>query len=367
MSRSLSDVISSSWDNHVLFSLMLELTYACELNCSFCYNDRNKHGKMLTLEKYKDLLTEARGMGCLYLTLTGGEPTLYRDFMNLGGLARGLGYYIRIKTHGTFLTKESILQIKDVIDPAGLDVTIHGADEQTHDRMTQVPGSFSRLMSNLGEMKRREIKVQLRCPITRWNQTQIRSIHALGSDLGMQVVYTPEITGKDDGDHSPFELSPDYNGVVEFYRFAGEIDSEMTFADVESMDQNRSEIRSRYNCGAGTGSITVDPYGDVLPCVAWRKPIGNLWETTIKILWESSEELSRIREWNRRAELFRQEHLDDIGDLVFCPGRAMQECGTPIALYDDIIKLGKALREARSNIPFSRSAADREPESPTGE
>ena len=41
------DVVQRAWRNNTLLSVLLELTYACNLNCSFCYNDRSHRGRPL--------------------------------------------------------------------------------------------------------------------------------------------------------------------------------------------------------------------------------------------------------------------------------------------------------------------------------
>jgi MoaA/NifB/PqqE/SkfB family radical SAM enzyme len=72
--------------------------------------------------------------------------------------------------------------------------------------------------------------------------------------------------------------------------------------------------KSALRCYAGYVSVMVDPYGDVYPCepyVRWRRPTGNVDETSIRTLWASKRynrlrsELSSCREcfWNCTTEL----------------------------------------------------------------
>ena len=283
MSRSLNEVVSRAWENHVLLSLMLELTYACELKCQFCYNDRKRRGRILTFGKYEEILKDARDLGCLYLTLTGGEPTLSKDFFRIGALAKVLRYAVRIKTHGSFMDSSLIERIKKEVDPVGLDVSIHGDNAETHDELTQIPGSFNRLLRHLQLFSESGLSVTLRCPITRLNQDQIEGILEIGDRHGMRVKFSPEITYRDDGDRSPRNLAPDRESVNRYYQIMRQRASRgIEFVDEESTDENRENLTTRYNCGAGTGSLTIDPYGEVLPCVAWRRGLGNIRETSLR-------------------------------------------------------------------------------------
>ena len=39
---SYADTIKRSWNDNRLMSVLLELTYACNLDCTFCYNDLHR-------------------------------------------------------------------------------------------------------------------------------------------------------------------------------------------------------------------------------------------------------------------------------------------------------------------------------------
>ena len=66
--------------NGILHSIMLELTYKCNLDCFFCYNDRKLQGHQMRFAHYEKLLDDLVDMQVLFLTFTGGEPLLNPDF-----------------------------------------------------------------------------------------------------------------------------------------------------------------------------------------------------------------------------------------------------------------------------------------------
>ena len=41
------DLAARTWDENRLFSVLIELTYRCNLDCFFCYNDLGMRGKPL--------------------------------------------------------------------------------------------------------------------------------------------------------------------------------------------------------------------------------------------------------------------------------------------------------------------------------
>jgi MoaA/NifB/PqqE/SkfB family radical SAM enzyme len=69
-----------------------EITYRCNHRCDFCYNAPLKQ-KELDTEQAREVIDKVADFGVLFLTLTGGEPLVRRDFFELGryAVSRGLG------------------------------------------------------------------------------------------------------------------------------------------------------------------------------------------------------------------------------------------------------------------------------------
>ena len=80
--------------------------------------------------------------------------------------------------------------------------------------------------------------------------------------------------------------------------------------------------------------------------MAWRRGLGNIRETSLREIWASSLELARVRRDNEAARKFHVDHQDKIGGIVYCPGRAEQESGSPFTLYEDAVTMSVAVRAA---------------------
>jgi len=343
MSKSLIELITKAWDNNILFSVVLELTNSCDLNCLFCYTDHSKRGKRLTLQKYLSLLDDARDLGAIYLTLTGGEPTLNKNFLEIGAYARRKGFCIRVKTHAAFHDNGLISRIHNEIDPMWIDISIHGATAEIYEKTTGVQGSFKRFLNNVESIAAIGCKVQLLCPLTTINYSQVKEMIALAKIFNVPIRFDPQITPRNNGDLSTSQYALDIEALKTHYLIVNDLfPVKLDFADTESTDDFRESINSRYCCGAGAGSLTIDPWGNVLPCVAWRTTVGDLWTHSLKKIWLSSDTLTTIRDLNEHAESFRKKNLDKIGTVLYCPGRALQETGTVEKLYDDILRQNTA-------------------------
>jgi hypothetical protein len=76
---------------------------------------------------------------------------------------------------------------------------------------------------------------------------------------------------------------------------------------------------SAKHCGAGSAAIAIDPYGNIYPCVQWRRAVGTLHEQKVSDLWghafdgirTEAEEAKRVVAAHPRGK-----------QLNFCPGLA---------------------------------------------
>ena len=60
--KSYGELVMATREENALFSVLLELTYHCNLDCFFCYNDVHLAGRPLQLEQYYGLLDDLAEM-----------------------------------------------------------------------------------------------------------------------------------------------------------------------------------------------------------------------------------------------------------------------------------------------------------------
>ena len=90
-----------------ILSAMIELLDQCNFHCRYCYV-RGSTNSTLSLESVKKVLDQLREVGCIWLTLTGGEPLLHPHFLEIYNYAYDLGFAVTILTNGYLLTSEHI-------------------------------------------------------------------------------------------------------------------------------------------------------------------------------------------------------------------------------------------------------------------
>jgi MoaA/NifB/PqqE/SkfB family radical SAM enzyme len=283
----------------------------------------------------------------LHLTLSGGEPLAHPDFLRLGARARELGFVVRVKSNGHALRGEMARRIRDEVDPYLVEVSLHGANAATHDRQTRVPGSFDRLLANLAGMRSLGLRVKLNSTLTAWNEGEIAEMFALADSLSLPLQVDPEVTPRDDGGREPLRVAASREGVLRLFRLQFERGRAAAGGPAEVArggDDGTMPAPVHKHCGAGSSGIAIDPYGNVYPCVQWRRPVGNLHRQGIREIWRSSAGLAEVRDLTVRIK----ERVDAEGPgshlLNFCPGSAAQ-AGSPFQLYPAAVQRRELLEQ----------------------
>ncbi|MGC1255728.1 MAG: radical SAM protein, partial [Candidatus Acidiferrales bacterium] len=99
MSGLIAEMAAKALKLNIPLSVQLDLTYRCNERCVHCYLDHDDHGEMTTAE-IKDLLDQMADAGVFYLTISGGEILMRRDFFEILEYARTRTFCVKLKTNG---------------------------------------------------------------------------------------------------------------------------------------------------------------------------------------------------------------------------------------------------------------------------
>ena len=169
-------------------TLIAELSYQCPLHCPYCSNPLHigaeTYRHELETEHWIRAFGEARALGVLQLALTGGEPMLRRDLVELCAGARDAGLYSSLITAGTLFTRERAEALKE----AGLDhvqISIQSPDPEDNDRIAH-NRSFEKKVAAARHAKALDFPLTINCVLHRQNLDRIEELLELTLELGAQ-------------------------------------------------------------------------------------------------------------------------------------------------------------------------------------
>jgi len=333
------DLRRAAFEQALPLNCQIEITYRCNHLCTFCYNSPTGQREMTTPQIF-EALRKVNELGVLYVTLTGGEALCHKDFFKIGAEVRRLGMALRIYSNGYLMADKKVVRRIKALNPMEVELSIHGARPESHDELTRIRGSFDKLMIAMDNLHEAGIKMVIKCPITRLNQHELFEIKAIGQKYGVQVTFDAVITPKDDGNQDPLALSADKETIQKYW---GEWYTELTGGEAPPR-ANHCAGDSSANCGTARGGFTLDPYGHILPCVAFRRSAGNILEVDdLTEVWHKSPVLNEVRDLAVQV----RDKLDDHEDgqfFTFCLGVAEVQTGDPLGLYPQAEINAKSVR-----------------------
>lgn len=367
---SLAALARKTWRENRLFSVLVELTYRCNLDCVFCYNDRALRGRTLSLDDYRRLLADLERMGVFQVVLSGGEPLAHPEFFEIGREARRRGFVVRVKSNGHALRGEVARRLRDDVDPFLVELSLHGATAATHERQTRVPGSFDALLANLGHAREAGLRLRLNATLTCWNEGEVAEMFALADRFAIPLSFDPDLSIRDDGDTSPLALAPSSDGLRRLFGILraraeaagpepGEAGREEAARDAARRDALQPAADDGLpapgdgkHCGAGSSTAAIDPYGNVYPCVAWRVPSGSLHDSSIEEIWRGSPALARVRETTLEIPARLAARGDGAPRSAFCPGAAWAQTRDPFEVPPGAVARREAVDEVFRTGPL---------------
>lgn len=302
------------------WSAYVELTYACNWRCVFCYNPRHQDLRRMSSREWSAVLESLRRLGTLQLALTGGEPLAHPEFFAIARAARKLAFALRIFTNGALIDARAAGEIA-ALDPLAVELSLHGATPEIHDRATATPGSFDAMWNAIDRLSEHRVRIVLKTPVTSMNESELDRVIALSHDRGIPLRLDANLTPRDDGDLSPLR----YSASPETKRRVMAIAAGLGGIRMLQREEGAA------NCGIGRMTVVIDPEGNVFPCLQWRdRAMGNVREHDLQTIWTSSAVRQQVLQTSVEAN-DAMVKLGSVADaLPFCPALALQRTGSAV-------------------------------------
>ncbi len=343
-------------------SVHFDLTYRCNERCIHCYLDHEDHGELTTAECVSVLEELARN-GTLFLTFSGGEIFLRRDFEEILAAARRLHFDISLKSNALLITREKAATLKRH-GVRRVQISVYSDEPGVHDAITKVPGSLQRSLAAIPLLQAQGIQVKLACPLMKQNLLAYRGVMALAERLNVPYVLDMTITPMMDGGHGPLDHRVSADALLPILQDealqacgtrapAVELDS-VSFTGSAVSSGIESAAYQDLPCSAGHNSCYISPYGDVYACVQLPMPAGNLRKTSFEQIWKHAPALDRIRNV-RESALPVCSSCEIRTYCERCPGLAWMEGGDLLGAYERACTLAE--QKARlAGVTDARSA-----------
>ena len=274
------------YDNVYNPIIYFQITGRCNSKCKHCFAavDNNPLVTEFSLEDMNKFLDECRDCGVLAFTITGGEPTVHRNFYEIldGIYKRGMTI-LDFNTNGYTLNQEMLDYFKKLNFDPNIKISFDGVG--IHDYMRGVKGAEEKALNAM--------KLSIKNGFRTYSQTQVNKLTMKNMDetlevldkLGLQTVRlikttdTPRWEQNAKGNSYTFKeyyeemlnlsekyLSKKHNTELDIWEFIS-VDPKKLYPYGRPFCHARKCGENNFLCRAQVEMLSVGSNGDVYPCL----------------------------------------------------------------------------------------------------
>ena len=277
------------------FSVLVQVTNRCNMQCSFCDFWPNAAPKKdeLTAQDYERVSRELAALGCFCISIEGGEPFARPDLVDIvRAFAR---HHVPVLfTNGWYVTRENARALWD----AGLSqasVSIDYPDAARHDAKRGVRGTFERAWRAVETFRdsapARGRQVNVMSVLMGDNHASFAEMLAQSrdADVGHQITLI-SVSGFRRG-KGPDHLPPP-EAADDLARLFATFPHVRFFGSYFEGMRNflAGDTRALPTCTAGAQSLNIDHVGNVSACIERiGEPVGNVKTESVQTLFARLE------------------------------------------------------------------------------
>lgn len=314
----------------------LEMTRACNFRCEHCFSSSSTPRKNeLTTKEWFNVFDQLFDLGVLRVNMTGGEPMLRKDMLEILDYTRQYGDAQRhiFFTNGSLWTKDffdSFIHIWRK-QPFEVQISMDGYSYSTYSHAREgSPEDFNQILRTIEWLKAEDVFVFVCITITkRTIDNALKIAHWALHDLGVDAVHVIPLflSGRAIPNYESLSFTFDEwsnlvrettlikrdqlwggleqrlnMGFFTWYEIVLALKQQGLFEEIESVwHLNKEEFLSSRRdvyCEAGVTELYIESDGKVYPCVPSVDTefyLGNVKDTSLEYMWEHSPCLTWFR------------------------------------------------------------------------
>ena len=297
------------WPQRSPMNLTLSLSFSCNSRCKTC-NVYHRKSQELSLEEWVKIFQSLKKTP-FWVTISGGEPFLYKDIEALVGSLYDncRPSIINIPTNGILYERIPIIVRRIASHCIKSQIVINlsiDEIEEKHDTIRGVPGNYRKALKTYAALKAidaQNLTVGIHTVISKFNVRRVPQIYdhlrALNPDSYVTEIAEERVELNTIGT----EIAPEYSAYASAVDFLMEQMREDHFSRIgritrafrlqyyQLVKKILKEKRQVIPCYAGIASAQIAPTGEVWMCCTKAESIGNLAEANYNFnkVWTSKK------------------------------------------------------------------------------
>jgi MoaA/NifB/PqqE/SkfB family radical SAM enzyme len=185
-------------------SITISLVSRCNLRCIMCNYWKSAPKNELTTQKVKDILKQAKELGCASCCFYGGEPMMRSDIFELIKYAHNLGFKVNMISNGYLIEAKRASMLAE----SGLNDIVISIDAlgDIHDEIRGMKGCFEKAIVAIQELRKNHINVTVASLLMKCTMKDKRIIDLISLMEKMRLSVTIQLL-----DFNPFYFKDNQN------------------------------------------------------------------------------------------------------------------------------------------------------------
>ncbi|TYB30289.1 MAG: radical SAM protein [Candidatus Mcinerneyibacterium aminivorans] len=295
----------------------LELTNRCNLNCIHCYVSSKNFCKDLATKKIKKIIDNIVDSGGLYLTLSGGECLIRKDFKEIYLYAKTKGLFVSVLTNGTLITKD-LIKLFNLYPPRKIEISMYGMSKNIYDKIIcnkKKKNYYKKIKKTIFLLKEKNFNCELNIILLKENIHQLELFLNFAEKNNISYNVDSKIVPSNKPGSSPLDHRISVKNYIKV--------KEKLYGDIkryynEKKNYYEKKKKNKYpinlwKCNAGLKRYNIDYKGYLSFCVHSKKVKYDVLNNSIKDIWYNKipEDLDKI--------IKKEYFCNECQHLPYCP------------------------------------------------
>lgn len=287
----------------VPYHLVWIATNSCNARCVHCSTEATKRlPDELSTNEVKKMFRDLSGIGIFDIAISGGEPFVRGDMIEIIEYMTSLGFKVGIGSNGSTVTKRITDSLKR-LKVSRLQISIDGTEE-IHDLSRRWNGLFKKSKQAILFGIESGLNVHVCMTLHKLNYSDMEEVIAMCADWGVRRFNLSRFIPTGRGD-SALDLDKElWHKLMIRYEdikadYLGRIEMTTHLSQSILFNPELNHYPGFIGCQAGIGQGCIGPTGDVSPCVMLPVKVGNIREQSFEDIWRDSSLINNLKSRNR--------------------------------------------------------------------
>ncbi len=260
-----------------LKEISFEIIQRCPNNCVYCSSNSNCHSKyIINLEVFKKTIDDAIKLGLERLCISGGEPFLHSDIVDMIKYSKERNLEVFVYTSGVikypdnkfgFISKDILQKVKQ----AGLDrliFNVQSSEEELYDKIMGTTSCFNLMKTSIKTSAEIGIFCEIHFVPMRLNYKMIYSVLDMAKNLGVKKVSFLRLVVQGRALQNRKIVDLTYEMTTELKSILSTLKE--NYQGIEIRLGIPLSHNNTYSCNASVSKLIIRYDGAVFPCEAFK-------------------------------------------------------------------------------------------------